>query len=137
MTNSDSAAGTTEVAVAVVVAGEQVLVGRRAPGVPLAGDWEFPGGKIQPGESPADAAVREVLEETGLAIEVQKPLAIVSHQYPHGAVRLHFYLCTPTASPTPRAPFQWLDRRRLRELDFPEANAEIIERLMSGEVGED
>ena len=61
---------TTEIAVAVVERDGSFLIGLRTAGLSLAGMAEFPGGKVEPGESPSAAAVRECLEETGLQIEV-------------------------------------------------------------------
>ena len=65
MTEQASAHGRTAVAVAIVISRLGILIGRRRDGQP---PWSFPGGKIAPGESPEDAAVRETLEETGLHV---------------------------------------------------------------------
>ena len=122
----------TPIAVAVVQQNDRVLIGRRPPGAKLAGLWEFPGGKVEAGETPQQAAVRECLEETGLEVEVAGPLPERVQTYKHGRVILHFFACT-LCDPvrTPRAPFHWHERHRLGELAFPAGNREVIELLMS------
>ena len=82
----------TPIAVAVVEHRGKYLIGRRPEGAALAGLWEFPGGKVEPGESPADAARRECLEETGLDVVVGAPYPEVVQQYDHDRVRSAF-LC--------------------------------------------
>ncbi|MHB8899346.1 MAG: (deoxy)nucleoside triphosphate pyrophosphohydrolase [Thermoguttaceae bacterium] len=120
----------TEIAVAVVRRHDAVLAGPRPRGAPLAGFWEFPGGKIDPGESPGEAAVRECREETGIAIRLVRPLAVVEHRYGHGSVRLHFFDASPTeVGSSPRAPFRWIQVAQLRASEFLPANAVIIEVL--------
>ena len=84
---------TTIIAVAVVEHDRQYLIGKRPPGVPLAGYCEFPGGKVHPGETPAAAAERECLEETGLQVEVVRQLDAAVHDYDHGQLQLYFFLC--------------------------------------------
>lgn len=121
---------TQRIAVAVVRRGAEYVIGRRPPGAPLAGLWEFPGGKIGPGESPRQAAVRECLEETGLTVEFDGVLAVVQHEYPHGHLELHFVNCRPTGdTDRPRAPFQWTPAAALVELEFPAANASVLAQL--------
>lgn len=130
----------TEIAIAVVEHAGRYLIGQRPADVPLAGLWEFPGGKVQPGETPARAAARECLEETGLVVGVGELIAQITHQYDHGRVRLNFFACTPLvddlshATPTP--PFCWATAEDLRRLDFPAANATVIELLTDGTRGE-
>ena len=120
----------TAIAVAVVRQGECVLIGPRPEGVPLAGYWEFPGGKIHLEESPEDAAVRECLEETGLQVQASRTSAVVEHHYEHGTLRLHFVDADPIESESsPRAPFCWVPIADLDEYQFPPANATVLETL--------
>ena len=83
------------IAIAVVEHDAKFLVGQRPPGVPLAGLAEFPGGKVQPGETPEKAAIRECLEETGLTVRIVERYATVRHDYAHDRVELYFFRCTP------------------------------------------
>jgi 8-oxo-dGTP diphosphatase len=83
----------TLVAVAVVEHDGKFLVGERPEGAPLAGFAEFPGGKVEPGETPEEAAVRECVEESGLHVEIVRELMVKRHQYDHGLLQIHFFLC--------------------------------------------
>src|SRR5204863_205098 len=69
-----------------------VLLGRRPEGKPYAGYWEFPGGKVETGESILDALKREFVEELGMQVMSAEPWCGVEHVYPHAHVRLHFYI---------------------------------------------
>jgi 8-oxo-dGTP diphosphatase len=69
-----------------------VLLGCRPEGKPYAGYWEFPGGKVEAGESVLDALKREFHEEIGVHIVSAEPWCGVEHVYPHAHVRLHFYI---------------------------------------------
>lgn len=120
----------TPIGVAVVEHEGRYLVGVRPEGKPLAGDAEFPGGKCAPGEPPADCAVRECLEETGVAVEPVRTLASLAWDYPHGAVALHFVLCRPSSpAAEPFPPFRWTAAAALPALRFPDANAELVRTL--------
>lgn len=70
-----------------------VLLAQRPEGKPYAGYWEFPGGKVEPGEPIVDALKREFVEELGVKIVSAAPWCCVEYVYPHAHVRLHFYLC--------------------------------------------
>lgn len=121
----------TPIAIAVVEDAARVLIGPRPAGAPLAGLWEFPGGKVAPGETPAQAAARECLEETGLVVEIGQPYQSVEHAYEHGRVRLWFFAATPRdASQTPRAPFRWVPLSVLRDYAFPPANENVVNSLL-------
>ena len=69
-----------------------VLLGQRPAGKPYEGYWEFPGGKVEPGEQIFDALKREFVEELGIEIQSAEPWCGVEHIYPHAHVRLHFYI---------------------------------------------
>ena len=69
-----------------------VLMGQRPEGKPYAGYWEFPGGKVETGESVIDALKREFAEEIGVRVLSAEPWCGVEHVYPHAHVRLHFYI---------------------------------------------
>jgi 8-oxo-dGTP diphosphatase len=81
----------TEVAVGVVFRADgAVLLADRPPGKPYPGYWEFPGGKVEPGESIAAALVRELHEELGISVAASTPWVTFEFDYPHAYVRLHF-----------------------------------------------
>ena len=92
---ADAPSGPTHVGIGLIRRGDEVLVRRRPEGTVYAGYWEFPGGKCEPGESPAETTVRECLEETGLTVVVDRLRRVIEHHYPHGHVRLHFFDCVP------------------------------------------
>ena len=128
---------TIQIAIAIVELDDQILIGRRLSDQVLAGKWEFPGGKIEPGESSTEAVRRECMEETGLIVDAGPLWQTVLHTYPHGVVRLHFHRCRPVdpiqadqSLPSPQAPFRWVPRDRLVDFDFPAANADVLRRLM-------
>jgi len=120
------------IAIAVVEHQGHFLIGRRPAGKSLAGCWEFPGGHVRDGELPSDAATRECLEETGVAIRVVGTYPEVVHDYTHERVRLYFFAGEPLDDqPSPRSPFRWADRADLGHYRFPEANRQILAVLKS------
>ncbi len=123
------------VVAAVIENTGQFLVTRRQPGVHLEGMWEFPGGKIDPGETHEAALRRELLEELGVEAEVGACLHRTEHAYPDRNVELHFYRCTPKGTPRPALgqEMRWVPRDKLRSLGFPPADAELIDMLTSSD----
>jgi mutator protein MutT len=122
----------TRIGIAVVESNGKFLIGVRGPDGPLPGFHEFPGGKLHPGETPEACAVRECLEETGLDVRVAEHLWQCRHEYAHGPVELHFFLCHPAAGGLPHAGrFEWRPADELPQLNFPEANAAVVKRLTS------
>lgn len=121
------------IGIAVVQRDGHVLVGVRDDGLVLGGLHEFPGGKCRAGESAAECAVRECLEETGLQVEIVELLDHTCHEYEHGAVDLAFFLCRPADGETMAAvasPFTWVPLRELATLDFPDGNRGVIQKLL-------
>ncbi|HUE72915.1 MAG TPA: (deoxy)nucleoside triphosphate pyrophosphohydrolase [Pirellulaceae bacterium] len=123
----------TPIAIAVVIDPKGlVLIGQRPAGVELAGMWEFPGGKIEPGETPEGAAKRECLEETGLTVAPTRCYSPEVHEYAHGAVELHFVWCLPYGlSFDPRGPYRWVPLKELPNYEFPAGNRRMIELLLA------
>jgi mutator protein MutT len=121
-----------EVAVAVPLRGGLLLVARRAEGSHLAGTWEFPGGRILPGEDPATAARRELREETGLVAGEMEPLAVVLHDYADRGVRLHCFLAREPAGEVrmdgPRE-WAWVRHDEIVAATMPAANLPILRAL--------
>ena len=97
------------------------------------GWWEFPGGKIEPGETPQQALQRELLEEMDYRIKVDRHLITVNHEYPDFSITLATYLCTPI-SPSFKLKehndFRWLPKEDLSTLDWAAADSDIINLLM-------
>ena len=127
--------GPTLVGIGLIRRGDRYLVRRRPEGTVYAGYWEFPGGKCEPGESPAEATARECREETGLEVVVERLRRIIEHRYPHGHVRLHFFDCRPAdahAEPGDGSGCRWVRAVELKALRFPEANEPILDELADG-----
>ena len=125
--------GPTDVVVAVIRAGSRLFVRRRRETGPLDGTWEFPGGRVQPGEGPEAALVREVREETGADIDVGELLDARTHTYADRCVRLRFFAATLASGVEPTGG-RWMTPAELLAVAIPEANRPLIERLV-GERG--
>ena len=112
------------------------LVTRRQQGVHLAGLWEFPGGKIDEGETHAAALVREIREELDADVDVGDLVFEVSHAYDDRTVALYFYRCTLRGTPRPLLgqEMRWVPRVDLATLGFPPADEELITLLTASRV---
>jgi 8-oxo-dGTP diphosphatase len=102
------------VACALIDVDGRVLIAQRPPGKPMAGLWEFPGGKVERGERPEETLIRELQEELGIAVEEPclAPLTFASHTYPEFHVRI-----------------AWVRPNRLREYPMPPADEPLISHL--------
>lgn len=109
----------------------RVLLQRRPPGRPMAGLWEFPGGKIEPREPPETALVRELAEELGIkvAAEALLPAAFASHGYADFHLVMLLYLCRRwTGAPRPlhAAALKWARPGEMAALEMPPADLPLI-----------
>ena len=122
------------VTAAVIERDDAFLVTRRLAGVHLEGYWEFPGGKCDPGESHTACLERELVEELGTVARIGREVYAVEHAYPERVVELHFFECELLEAPQPvlGQEMRWVPRVELRALEFPPADAELIDRLCRG-----
>ncbi len=132
-----SLVNTIVVTAAVVERDGAFLVTRRLTGTHLAGTWEFPGGKCEPGE-PLEACLwREIREELGARCSVGSEIFSITHEYTERRIELHFYACTLLDDPVPLLgqEMRWVPRHQLTELEFPPADDELIRKLAAGPAG--
>jgi mutator protein MutT len=120
------------VAVAIIRKGGTILIARRTGDGPLKGKWEFPGGKVEKGETPEDCARREVREELGITINIETLICTSEHTYPHTSVVLSAYTASFVSgeiSGNEYEEIRWVRPSDLVLYDFPEANGPILQRL--------
>ncbi len=128
MTKGDSASEL--VAAAILVRNGEVLLSRRPEGKHLAGLWEFPGGKVEPGETPEQALVREIREELGIELGGCRPFGSVRHAYPEKTVHLLVFWCAIEQEPVEAAvAWRWQPIRDLDPSSMPEADRSLVESL--------
>jgi 8-oxo-dGTP diphosphatase len=126
------------VAAALMVRGGEVLIGQRRPDQPMALQWEFPGGKIEAGESPEQALARELDEELGIQATVGPRVTRIRHNYRHGgAVDLQFFAVHEFAGEIENRIFNQLKWVKLEDLpgyDFLAADRGLIRDLAAGKL---
>ena len=126
------------VVAALIVRGEEVLIGQRRPDQPMALQWEFPGGKIEAGESPEQALARELNEELGINATIGAPVTHIRHNYRHGgAVDLQFFAVHEFTDEIENRIFHQLRWVRLVDLpsyDFLAADRGLIRDLAAGKL---
>ena len=125
----------TVVAVALVDADGRVLIAQRPPGKALAGLWEFPGGKLDPGERPEAALIRELGEELGIAVKEAclAPLTFASHAYPDFHLLMPLWACRRwdgTVSPREGQALKWVRAGKLRDYPMPPGDEPLIPPLI-------
>jgi 8-oxo-dGTP diphosphatase len=110
----------------------QILIDRRRPYGLMGGLWEFPGGKIEPGETVVECIQREIKEELAIEIEVGELLITIDHMYSHLRVTLTVHHCK-YVSGVPQTiecdEVRWVNLDQLEQFEFPEANTQIISAL--------
>jgi len=128
----------TLVTAGILIDEDRVLVCQRRAGARFGLKWEFPGGKVEPAESPEGCLRRELAEELGIQAEVGREIYRIDHQYPNGfAVRLLFFrVLSYTGTPVNRAfeRIAWLRPEEFAGYDFLEADRELVERMARGEI---
>ncbi len=121
-----------EVAAGLVYREGRYLIAKRKPDVHLAGFWEFPGGKREPGETFEDCLERELFEELNIRIGTPVPFQVVRYQYPEKIVELHFFRCgieSGQATAVDCAEIRWVWPHELEDFEFPPADRPILEAL--------
>ncbi|MFC3674430.1 (deoxy)nucleoside triphosphate pyrophosphohydrolase [Ferrovibrio xuzhouensis] len=123
------------VAVALVDADGRVLLTQRPPGKKLAGMWEFPGGKVEPNETPEAALLRELREELDLDISAAclAPYTFASHAYDDFHLLMPLYVCRRWAGqPNPREgqAMKWVRPQKMGELEMPPADRPLVAMLL-------
>jgi 8-oxo-dGTP diphosphatase len=127
---------TVIVAAGIVIEGGKVLLSRRKQGTHLEGLWEFPGGKVEPGEDPRVALARELEEELGIHTTVGEIVDVTFHRYEDAAkaVLLLFFIARRTeGSPAPSAvdvaEVAWFDASALDPAKFPPADVAVLAKV--------
>lgn len=113
----------------------RILLAQRPPGKSMAGLWEFPGGKVEPGETPEETLVRELQEELGIVTQIPclAPLTFASHAYETFHLLMPLYVCRRfTGIPSAREgqTLKWVRPKALRDYPMPPADAPLIPFLM-------
>lgn len=128
--NKSMALPLTEVSCAVIMDGERVLLTLRDEHMRHPLKWEFPGGKLQPGETPEGCLIREIREELGVEIAVVKLLPSVKHRYSDIWIKLIPFVCTirkGDISLSEHRHSQWVHRSELNQMDLLEADLKVVE----------
>jgi 8-oxo-dGTP diphosphatase len=123
-------------ACALVDADGRVLLAERPAGKPMAGLWEFPGGKVETGERPEQTLIRELNEELGITVSEPclAPLTFASHAYPDFHLLMPLYVCRRwegIVSPREGQRLTWVRPNRLRDYQMPPADEPLVAHLMA------
>lgn len=122
------------VACAIIVHKEKVLAAQRSESMTLPLKWEFPGGKIEAGETPTDCLERELLEELGITVTTEAPLPPATHCYADFNVTLYPFICRMAGGTVTLHEHQaviWIEPQRMLELDWAAADLPIIDTFLA------
>ena len=124
------------VACALIDADGRVLIAERPDGKAMAGLWEFPGGKVEDGETPEQTLIRELQEELGIVVREAclAPLTFASHAYPDSHLLMPLYVCRRwegQVTATHQARIAWVRPNKLKNYPMPPADAPLISHLMT------
>ena len=122
-----------EVTCAIIIEKKRVLVTQRSEHMSHPLKWEFPGGKVKVGESPEKCIQREIREELGLTVRVERMMRSVTHRYDTYSIRLIPFVCSRINSDKVRLAehkaFRWVPAENLSEVDWVEADIEIAKQI--------
>jgi 8-oxo-dGTP diphosphatase len=113
----------------------KVLAAQRSSVMPLPLKWEFPGGKIEPGETPEECLLREIAEELGLFVEITKAMPPSTHNDGRQEIRLLPFICVIREGQiklAEHAAFLWMEPRELDTLDWAEADIPVVRQYLDG-----
>lgn len=123
-----------DVAAALIFHNRKLLITQRRPDDHLPNLWEFPGGKVESGETFEQCLVREIREELAIEISVRELVEDLTHTYPEKTVRLRFFNCrllSGEAKPIHVQDLRWITRDQLPNFDFPAADAKLVQLLQN------
>lgn len=122
---------------AILLRDNKILCAKRGQSKFLANLWEFPGGKIEPGETPQEALIRELQEELLITVQVNKsPFEVTTHEYDFGIVTLTTFICHLISGKpqiTEHEEVRWLHPNELNQLEWAPADIPAVKKIMRGE----
>lgn len=122
------------VACAIIEQEGTVLAAQRSASMTLPLKWEFPGGKIEEGESPEECLQRELMEELGISVHIDEAISPATHSYPDFTVTLYPFTCRlagGTLTMHEHNDLKWIGRQRMPELDWAAADLPVIDKYLA------
>jgi 8-oxo-dGTP diphosphatase len=125
------------VACAILEREGKVLAAQRGAAMTLPLKWEFPGGKIESGETPAECLTRELMEELGITVVIDTALSPATHSYPDFTITLYPFTCRQAGgiiTALEHHALKWIEPERMTELDWAEADLPVVSAYMAATV---